>query len=94
MRPGRNEPCPCGNGKKYKKCHLAEDEKLDAVARESSTPIVQARAAGAGRLELVVSTTGDEIPEGGHDDCPICRAKTPEERMRAWREHGTFVPWN
>ena len=23
---GRNEPCPCGSGKKYKKCHLAEDE--------------------------------------------------------------------
>jgi SEC-C motif len=21
-RPGRNEPCPCGSGKKYKKCHL------------------------------------------------------------------------
>jgi SEC-C motif-containing protein len=20
---GRNEPCPCGSGKKYKKCHLA-----------------------------------------------------------------------
>jgi uncharacterized protein YecA (UPF0149 family) len=23
---GRNEPCPCGSGKKYKKCHEAEDE--------------------------------------------------------------------
>jgi len=20
---GRNEPCPCGSGKKYKKCHGA-----------------------------------------------------------------------
>lgn len=25
--PGRNEPCWCGSGKKYKKCHLYEDEK-------------------------------------------------------------------
>ncbi len=24
---GRNEACWCGSGKKYKKCHLAEDEK-------------------------------------------------------------------
>ncbi len=24
--PGRNEPCPCGSGKKYKKCCRAEDE--------------------------------------------------------------------
>ncbi len=23
---GRNDTCPCGSGKKYKKCHLAEDE--------------------------------------------------------------------
>jgi preprotein translocase subunit SecA len=25
-RAGRNDPCPCGSGKKYKKCHLAQDE--------------------------------------------------------------------
>jgi len=23
---GRNDICPCGSGKKYKKCHLEEDE--------------------------------------------------------------------
>jgi hypothetical protein len=23
MTPGRNDPCPCGSGKKYKKCHGA-----------------------------------------------------------------------
>ena len=28
---GRNEPCPCGSGKKYKKCHLAADEATAAV---------------------------------------------------------------
>ena len=26
QRPGRNEPCWCGSGKKYKKCHYAADE--------------------------------------------------------------------
>jgi hypothetical protein len=25
-KPGRNEPCWCGSGKKYKKCHLDSDE--------------------------------------------------------------------
>jgi hypothetical protein len=29
---GRNEPCPCGSGKKYKKCCLAKDEA--AVSQE------------------------------------------------------------
>ena len=23
---GRNDPCPCGSGRKYKKCHLRADE--------------------------------------------------------------------
>lgn len=22
MKVGRNDPCPCGSGKKFKKCHL------------------------------------------------------------------------
>ena len=25
-RAGRNEPCPCGSGRKYKKCHLPADD--------------------------------------------------------------------
>ena len=25
-RPGRNQPCWCGSGEKYKKCHLAADD--------------------------------------------------------------------
>jgi len=27
VTPGRNDPCWCGSGKKYKKCHLPEAEK-------------------------------------------------------------------
>ncbi|HSY51444.1 MAG TPA: SEC-C domain-containing protein [Thermoanaerobaculia bacterium] len=26
--PGKNDPCPCGSGKKYKKCHFESDEGL------------------------------------------------------------------
>jgi hypothetical protein len=33
QRVGRNDPCPCGSGKKYKKCHLEADE---AQARTSA----------------------------------------------------------
>lgn len=28
---GRNEPCPCGSSKKYKKCHLVADEAATVV---------------------------------------------------------------
>jgi len=36
MKIGRNDPCPCGSGKKYKKCHGALDSNsnvIDASAR-------------------------------------------------------------
>ena len=33
MSPARNDPCPCGSGKKYKKCCLGQDEKAAAEAR-------------------------------------------------------------
>lgn len=32
--PGRNEPCPCNSGKKYKHCHL---EKVMAGVRAKVT---------------------------------------------------------
>lgn len=32
--PGRNEPCPCGSGKKYKHCCLEKDAEAERVARE------------------------------------------------------------
>ena len=36
-RAGRNEPCPCGSGRKYKKCHLAADE-AEHASRQSTAP--------------------------------------------------------
>ena len=34
---GRNEPCPCGSGKKYKKCCLEKDE-AEALREQISAP--------------------------------------------------------
>jgi hypothetical protein len=41
--PGRNEPCHCGSGKKYKQCHLDKDE---AAAREARAKAGDTAAAG------------------------------------------------
>ena len=37
-RAGRNEPCPCGSGRKYKKCHLAADE-AEHAGRQTTAPM-------------------------------------------------------
>jgi methionyl aminopeptidase len=39
---GRNDQCPCGSGKKYKKCHLDSDRALEHKALEEAA---EARAA-------------------------------------------------
>jgi preprotein translocase subunit SecA len=31
-RVGRNDPCPCGSGKKYKKCHMPIDEGVGSAS--------------------------------------------------------------
>jgi tetratricopeptide (TPR) repeat protein len=45
-KPGRNDPCPCGSGNKYKKCCLAKDE---AVEREGMAEAQVRRGDAAGR---------------------------------------------
>ena len=32
-RPGRNDPCPCGSGKKYKNCHAGKEHRLSLATR-------------------------------------------------------------
>ena len=34
--PGRNDPCPCGGGRKYKRCHLDEVEIVKRVIRHNA----------------------------------------------------------
>ena len=40
---GRNDPCPCGSGKKYKKCCMASDEAAARAARPAQPAAVPAR---------------------------------------------------
>jgi tetratricopeptide (TPR) repeat protein len=45
---GRNDPCPCGSGKKYKKCHLQGDEA--AALPPAAPPDAQELVANGWRL--------------------------------------------
>ena len=40
----RNDPCPCGSGKKYKKCHLPAD--AEAIREQGETAKGQAKGLG------------------------------------------------
>lgn len=42
MTVGRNDPCPCGSGKKYKKCHGAKDVvSIEKVVEEELRQVVE-----------------------------------------------------
>jgi tetratricopeptide (TPR) repeat protein len=42
-KPGRNDPCPCGSGKKYKKCCLPREEAARAAAPPEEPFIAELR---------------------------------------------------
>ena len=44
---GRNDPCPCGSGKKYKQCCLGKDEGKAREARAKAVDEAPAPAAAA-----------------------------------------------
>lgn len=50
---GRNEPCPCGSGKKYKKCCLAKEQERTIRMRDESTVATRA-----------LDWLGSHFPEG------------------------------
>src|SRR5262245_7750854 len=37
-KAGRNDPCRCGSGKKYKKCCLARDQEASSKAAAAMVP--------------------------------------------------------
>lgn len=47
MKIGRNDPCHCGSGKKYKQCHLAKDEAKGREARQSAEAAASVASAEA-----------------------------------------------
>lgn len=57
---GRNEPCPCGSGKKYKKCCLPLQQKagVDVAQPVTLTQTVSALQAAAAAREETFGTTG------------------------------------
>jgi tetratricopeptide (TPR) repeat protein len=68
--PGRNDPCPCGSGKKYKKCCLSNEQAEEAkvivkeqAAREERTAArrLEERQARAAFLERFIEA--NEVDE-------------------------------
>lgn len=66
MKPGRNDPCPCGSGKKFKQCCLRAEsaalESSDALAWRRMRRVLDEFAMGTTMLEFVVKNYGAAAP--------------------------------
>ncbi len=72
-RPGRNEPCHCGSGKKYKHCCLEKDEAAAAAARAKA-----AAKAAAEPVEVEVAAADPKrAAPKTHTTHQPWKAKTP-----------------
>jgi hypothetical protein len=60
--PGRNDPCHCGSGKKYKQCHLDKDEAAAREARAAAMAEAEKNAPAADPVK-----EGDKPPVKSHD---------------------------
>jgi tetratricopeptide (TPR) repeat protein len=60
---GRNQPCPCGSGRKYKACHLRLDEEAAADRRAAAATAAAAAAPPPLDDDLLIDEDGDELCE-------------------------------
>jgi hypothetical protein len=61
MKIGRNEPCHCGSGKKYKHCHLSSDEQQQRASRKEKEA-AEALEAKGNALPTDFGVPGEGLP--------------------------------
>ncbi len=77
--PGRNDPCPCGSGKKYKHCHLGRLDEIKHLlqpAGPSGTGLVAGDAPeGVVTTAPATAARGQQAPTNGAVPAPQGRRK-------------------
>jgi SEC-C motif-containing protein len=77
---GRNEPCHCGSGKKYKQCCLAKDEAAERAARAKAAE----KAEKADKADKAEKGETAAAPEP---------APAPAKAAPRAPKHATDQPW-
>lgn len=73
---GRNEPCPCGSGKKYKKCCMAQHEASRKMVPERKATEIEAQAKKRKKVEKEIEKGFQLLYEQEYD-----KAKRLAERL-------------
>jgi tetratricopeptide (TPR) repeat protein len=82
-KTGRNDPCPCGSGKKYKQCCLARDEAAAATARAAQAAAAPARPRRPVRFLQIRRDGIDELTEASNAALDLIHAGKLDEAEQA-----------
>ena len=97
-KTGRNDPCPCGSGKKYKKCCLPKHEtqqrqqlteqqaERDQRAADQRSSLREVKAAIAARLAGVAEVDDDPLTAASNAVVELIHAGKLDEAEHAARD--------
>ena len=86
-KPGRNDPCPCGSGKKYKRCCLPKAGPDKGVLLEQPSPSERAVVSLAERVARTWHhNEDDEVDDASHAVVELVHAGKLEDAEAAARD--------
>ena len=90
-KTGRNDPCPCGSGNKYKKCCLTKDEaagreRLAAAVQPPASPPHLSSVAQEIARRLAVHDDTDELTDASNAVVDLVHAGKLDEAEQAARD--------
>lgn len=92
---GRNQPCPCGSGRKYKKCYLNPLGPQCKVAPATSAPPYLAAAlqkhAAAERVRIAQQGLGNPIVSGKIGEYTFVASGNTLHYSRDWKTFSDFL---
>jgi hypothetical protein len=89
MKVGRNDPCPCGSGKKYKKCCLAKDEAAERQSARERAAAMRVAAEIAAPTTVEPSLIPHPLPELTFPDEPPPLSPEEEAYQQLWDDFET-----
>jgi tetratricopeptide (TPR) repeat protein len=81
-KPGRNEPCPCGSGKKYKRCCLDKDQEAERRLQRKTAAETAARLAA----QYDIDETEQELASASNAAVDLVHEGKLDEAEEAARE--------
>jgi len=84
---GRNDPCHCGSGKKYKNCHMANETSSKGMNKAFLLIGILVALLTIGIIGYITNTNNTAAEQGGFKPGPPPAGEAPPGKVWSY-EHG------